>query len=625
MAIVRTVFAIDQYQADEAILSAREALRRARDRGGNYAGLAINRQSGSYPVEAYNFINLNDWARFYADRTFDPFQASSFLDQAIVDRPGIFTTKPTLSSADGTAIAPSFFTLQVQGLLLDPLAVSGRIGRHDPLRRPFLDAEVGGGLVTRGGDIGWQADATVQGFSNLPVPTSFALSASRTLANGPLRTDQETASSAAVSVGVAPSGADRFLFIGTAVQARPGLYGFETDVASEGASEKDVNLQGVAGWSHTFGHRNVFNAAVFGASSDSTQLQQRSQFDWWFDETYRLRRKSRIEGAVAALNHTVGFGDLTLRYGAELQGGNFSRNAVLDYFYVNNSGFTESSREFENTKASFQGGRVYADLFWRPTDWFEAQAGLHQTHLGFQGQPSDDHLGPRVGIGVSPFEGQWLRAAYTEETNPLLSYTLSPVTTVGLLPNVLPVGTFGQTDTLALRWDAEWSPRFFTSVEYQRQNVGSLSVSEIDTLDSFDIGKGRIDWIAATANLWLGYGIGVFGTVGGTDSEILSGEGLGYGIPFVPERFARAGITFVHPSRLRFTLAETYIGERTGNLANERLDGVWTTDAAVTWETPDRRLLTGLTVLNLLDEEYELAFGIPGPRRTVAVTMKARF
>lgn len=628
-AIVRTIFAIDQYQADEAILSAREALRRARARGGDYAGIAVNRQSGSYPVEAYNFIGLNDWARFYADRTFDPFQATSFLDQAIVNRPSVFTTKPALSNVGAAAIAPSFFTLQVQGLLLDPLAVSGRIGRHDPLRRPFLDAEIGGGLVSRGGELGWQADATVQGFSNWPVPTSFSLGASRTLAAGPLVTDQETASSAALSVGVAPSGADRFVLIGTASQAEPGLAAI-TDLSFGSDSEKDVNLQGVAGWSHTFGYQNVLNAAVFGASSDSKQLQQRSQFDWWYEETNRLRRKTRIEGAVAALNHTLGLsglglGDLTLRYGAEVQGGNFSRKAVLDYFFVNNLGYTESNREFENTKASFQGGRVYADLFWRPTDWFEAQAGLHQTFQEFGDQPSEDHLGPRIGVGVSPFEGQWLRAAYTEQTDNLLSYTLSPVTTVGLLPNVLPVGTFGQTDTLALRWDAEWSPRFFTSVEYQRQNVGGLTVSTIDTLDSFDVGKGRIDWFAATANLWLGYGIGIFGTVGGTDSEILSGEGFGSAIPYVPEQFARAGVTFVHPSRIRFTLTQNFIGERAGDLADGRLDSFWTTDAALTWETPDRRLFTGLTVLNLFDEEYDLAFGIPGPRRTVAVSMKARF
>ena len=96
-------------------------------------------------------------------------------------------------------------------------------------------------------------------------------------------------------------------------------------------------------------------------------------------------------------------------------------------------------------------------------------------------------------------------------------------------------------------------------------------------------------------------------------------------MPYVPDRFARAGITFVHPSRLRFTLTETYVGERSASFDNFRLDGYWTTDAAITWETPDRRLLLGLTALNLFDTKYELAFDVPGPSRTVAATLKARF
>ena len=59
--------------------------------------------------------------------------------------------------------------------------------------------------------------------------------------------------------------------------------------------------------------------------------------------------------------------------------------------------------------------------------------------------------------------------------------------------------------------------------------------------------------------------------------------------------------------------------------ANDRLDSYWTTDAAITWETPDRRLLVGLTALNLFDTRYDLAFNVPGPSRTFAATMKARF
>src|SRR5690606_22616178 len=129
----------------------------------------------------------------------------------------------------------------------------------------------------------------------------------------------------------------------------------------------------------------------------------------------------------------------------------------------------------------------------------------------------------------------------------------------------------------------------------------------------------------ATANLWLGHGIGVFGTLGVTASDIRSAEAFEQDLPFIAERFARAGVTFVHPSRLAFTLAGTYVGDRTGDLLGARLDSYWTLAAAVTWQTPDRRLLMGLTLVNLLAEDYDLAPGAPGPCRAVAATGRARF
>ena len=87
VASVRTAIAIDQYQADQAVLAAREAVRRYRQRGGDFAGLAINKEGGSYPAQAYRFLNLNEWSRFYGDRVFDPFSASTYFDLAAVERP----------------------------------------------------------------------------------------------------------------------------------------------------------------------------------------------------------------------------------------------------------------------------------------------------------------------------------------------------------------------------------------------------------------------------------------------------------------------------------------------------------------------------------------------------------
>jgi len=337
-----------------------------------------------------------------------------------------------------------------------------------------------------------------------------------------------------------------------------------------------------------------------------------------------------VDGVVGAVSHAIGIGDFNLRYGLEAQAGKARYNGFSEtYRYL----FPEPDEYLQNASAfdsPFRGGRAYADVLWRPNDWFEAQAGIHRTFLDVKNAKPDVWASPRFGIGISPLEGQWLRAAYIENADTFLSYTLAPTTTVGLIPNDAPAS--GPTKSLVLRWDAEWTPHVFTALEYQRQTLNDLNVPRINTLTSFeDIDRARAEWLAATVNVWLGHGIGVFGTVGGATSKILAtsedrdGQGVGEPVPYIPERFARLGVTFVHPSRLRFTLTQNFIGERSGSYDNDRLDSYWTTDAALTWETPDRRFQVGLTALNLFDQRYDFGFDIPAPGRTVAASVKARF
>jgi tetratricopeptide (TPR) repeat protein len=633
--ILRTAFALDLYLADEAILAAREALRRYRDRGGDYAGISVSKQTGSYPVEAYRFINLHDWGRFYADRTFDPFEAQGYFDQAIVSRPGLFPTEPTLDAAEGTELNRAALNLSIQGLLLDPLAVAGRIGRFDPIRRPFLDTEIGGGAIVRGGKVGWQSGVLVNGFSNEPLPTSFSLSASANEARGNLTADNERGRGITFSLGTAPNTADRFMFMGWANEGQPGLTDIDRYDFTQHIERDTTNLFGVAGWSHSFGYRNVLSAAVFATRNDT--LDRGDFWDYGFYPEYNypnaihtlLHQKQRVDGVVGAVNHAIGIGDFNLRYGLEAQAGGLKdRSFSNSEFYY----FDRVVRESDSvaSESPFRGGRAYADVLWRPNDRFEAQAGIHRTFLDVKYARPDVWVSPRFGIGVSPLEGQWIRAAYIENAESYLSYTLAPTTTVGLIPNDAPAS--GPTKSLVLRWDAEWTPHVFTALEYQRQTLNDLNVPRINTLTSFeDIDRARAEWLAATVNVWLGHGIGVFGTVGGATSKILAtsedrdGQGVGEPVPYIPERFARFGVTFVHPSRLRFTLTQNFIGERSGSYDNDRLYSYWTTDAALTWETPDRRFQVGLTALNLFDQRYDFGFDIPAPGRTVAASIKARF
>ncbi|WP_134500946.1 tetratricopeptide repeat protein, partial [Microvirga pakistanensis] len=623
----RTAIAIDQYQADQAVLAARETLRRYRQRGGDFAGLAVNKDGGSYPAQAYRFLNLNEWSRYYGDRVFDPFNAASYFDQAAVDRPSLFTARPDIATIETGASADlTALNLTLQGLFFDPLAVSGRIGRLDLIRRPFIDAEIGGSLLARDGHLGWEAEANVQGYSNEPVPTSFSLTAGRARADRGAAIDQQDATSGSFFVGSAPSAADRFVLFGAASDQEPGIASIRTPTRLFDGAQDATSMLGGAGWSHSFSDRNVLTAAVFGQRLVNDQSSNEALA---LSPTLILggqqRERIRTEGVAAALAHTVGFNDFTLRYGFEAQRGRVVSSAEgLTYLFDAATGQYTSTTIDEESDATFKASRLYADLFWRPSDWFEAQAGIQRTTLDTDAG-DDSTVSPRLGIGISPVEGHWLRAAYRSDGIVPLAYTLSPVTTVGLVPNALPAALGGTVETLALRWDAEWSPYLFTALEYQRQDADNLDIGIPNTFDSIAVEKARIERVSATANLWLTHGIGVFGTVGTQSSEVRAGAGRGNDVPLMAENFARAGVTLVHPSRVKLTMAATYVGDFAGGLAGARLDDYWTADAFLTWETPDRRLLVELSVLNMFDEEFEVARDIPGPSRTFAAGVKARF
>lgn len=639
--IARTAIAVDQLDADAAIVNAREAVRRYRNRGGYFAGLATTKTGGSYLGQAYRLLNLEEWGRYYTDRVADPFSATSYFDQSAARRARPLFSRPTLDQIEG-GFADVAGNLVLQGLFFDPLAVSGRIGRIDLLRRPFIDAEIGGSLVRRNGRNGWQSEASVQAFSNEPVPTSVSLSYNRIdTGNRRGRAGGEDGQTAAAFVGIAPSAADRFLLWGTASSSKPDMVAPAINVFDSDTNTVKAYQAG-AGWSHSFGYRNVLTGAVVATRAEQSQRRVATEAGTVFDPMSgpffltldsRERRDSKIDSVTAALSHTFGFGDFTLRSGLEGQSGRIrsfiAQGATLAIPALD---FSESSDTVDGGRSSFRAGRAYANLQWQPSDRIQVEGGVQLLGTDMSTTQSKTYVDPRIGIAVSPLENHWLRAAWRRDTELPNGFTLSPVTTVGLIPNALPVQLGGSRETLALRWDAEWTQNVFTAVEYQSQRARRLRIDFADTLDSFDLNRARIDYVTATANIWLTHGIGVFGTIGMADSSTIDATGAEVDVPFVPRRFARAGVTFVHPSRITFSVIENYVGERYDSPGGVKLDPFWTTDLTASYETPDRRFLLGLSLLNVFDKRYEQVAAragsseaIPGAGRTIAGSLKVRF
>lgn len=197
---------------------------------------------------------------------------------------------------------------------------------------------------------------------------------------------------------------------------------------------------------------------------------------------------------------------------------------------------------------------------------------------------------------------------------------------MGLQSNQNPLDTGGYSDTFSARWDAQWSTHLFTAVEYQHQELHDLAVPTPFSLATIDIEQGEVDRVSATGNVWLGGGFGLFGTVAYADTRNTTpGADFGRPLPFVPKESARFGLTYVHPSNVKVTLAESYIGRRTGDAAGTELDGYWTTDAFLNWEPLDKRFALDLAAYNLADEYFEVAPGVPGWGRSFVGSLKVRF
>jgi tetratricopeptide (TPR) repeat protein len=686
----RTAIAIDDYDAEAAIDSAQEALRRSRARGGDYASLSANRDAGSLLNNAFRLQGLNAWGRFYGDTVFDPFSGSAFVDQAVSGSPDPFVNDldygtDALEPVINNAGFSSFF----QGLLLDPQMISGRSRSANLFRRPFLEGSIGGGFVANeGDDAGWTTSAEVQGFTAAPFPISIYGSFSGLKAedgreqsyfNDGIETDtsftlededfsgtgyiaaKPTPYDRVVAYVDARSDVDNFndgLFrfdpaplFETVVIPEIGTIPFFLDAVEYEREVRDRSLASGLGWSHTFGYQNVANAAIFASgferSSQETAVLTLDPFDLgiiFLEGDREVEAEFNQKAAVAALSHALGIGDITLRYGVE--GGRVSQEQdQTDTITLRDLNVSPTITESEYD-VSLKAARAYFDVLYEISPTLTAEAGLFGSYLAGETElteevtedgetESDFQRGeikkfraePRFGVAWEPVAGQWLRGGYIRESGAFASNSLAPAGIVGLQSNQLSLGVTGYSDTFAARWDAEWTDRFFTSLDFQHQEFNDINILVPGGITTIDLQKGRIDRASATTNMRLGGGFGAFATFAYADSENEDPASVGHGgpVPFVPETSARLGLTWVNPANVKVTLAATYVGERTGDEFGTELDPYWTADAFLTWEPFDKRFALELAGYNLLNEEFDAATQMPGWGRSFVGSFKVRF
>ncbi|AXV15501.1 TonB-dependent receptor [Neorhizobium sp. SOG26] len=654
IAAARTALAIEDYDSEGAIRHAQDYVKRSLARGGDYSTLGANQQAGSTLNSAFRFQGLDSWAEYYSDAVFDPFAGTAYIDQAIRGSANPFANSYTYGTdvINNTGNSQAFSSL-FQGLLLEPhLIASQSIGTH-LFTTPFFETSLEGGFNTAGGEVGYEAEASVQGYTNLPIPISFSGTLqwqqtpdSRDIgALSDLNSESEVVGgSVFLSADVTPY--DRLILYYNDASAD-----FSQDVITEDSPaalfpfpvvgevpllrERDISTRAVnggLGWSHTIGYKNNVNAAFLYSRTES---RTRSYLEFDFlglpipvgitsaaldQETY-----------ILALNHTIASGDLTWRYGVE---GGWSREETgISYedrvpitLFAPFFDLLPSGPTFDVTTSDTSTvGRAYVDLLHEISPSLKTEYALFGSYVDSD-NGDVSRLEPRIGLAWTPMNGQLFRAGFMRSSIDVSTPTLSPVGIVGLQPNQISVGAEGYVDTYALRWDAEWTPDFFTSAEFQHQELHDPTIPIALSVTPFSTGRGRIDRGSLTANLLLGHGFGLSSTVVYTDSEDEDPTSPRYNgpLPFIPEWAGQVALTWVNEANIRATLAANYVGERISD-DSTRLGDYWTLDATLTWEPFDDRMELNLAAYNLLDEDFEVDTGTPGWGRSFKGTLKVRF
>jgi tetratricopeptide (TPR) repeat protein len=616
ISLIRSGIALDQFQADQAIMDAREALRRRQLRGAYYSGYDTNRQAASFLGITLENLGLDEWGQYYAARAYDPFKSSTYVDEAAAGRLSPFVGLPVSGLARFPEGASSFSS-QLQGELLDPLSIASETKRNSLERRSFVETTLNGSLQDQGVGPGWGSNALLQGTSYASVPVSYSIQGDITRPKSERENDDNNSQGLLVNLGIHPTLDDSFVLFGSQNGQNQGFPGptYAPTLFDE-AKVRDTTIG--AAWSHVIEERNVVQ--MFAVSGDTDTWQQlRSPGGWkQYNQNFNDQRNA------FGLSHILGIGPITLHYGIEAT--QLDSRASQVTTRVRTGEIIDNFTISDDTFAT----RSYVDATLDVSRNLQLEVGVYVVRFdgktGLWG-PVD----PRLGAAWSFADGQWLRAYWRQDTQFTSGYTLSPISTVSLTPMELPLVWGGQTQTAAFRWDAEWTARLFTSIEYQHQQFNGLSLAYEDLENSFITTDGKVDRLNFSGNYWIGGGFGSFASLTLNHSQDLTPGFKNYAVPLVPDYLAQVGLKYVHSSRVTAAIAQDFVGRRVGGQDwNDgpivvKLHPYTATDAAITWTSLNGGVDFSVAVNNIFDHRVESAFKMPAPGRTILVSLTAKY
>jgi tetratricopeptide (TPR) repeat protein len=168
--LIGSVTAVDNFEAGDAIRQARSGFEKTLRAKSFAVDTLANARGGSATLgAAYSNLGLDEWGGYYSLLAFDPYDAGGYF---------------YLSQANQFASERARLGANLQGLLLDPTAVSFPTRYYEPFRQERHDVSLDGSIGVNDGGLTYSGGGTVQGLLRRPDPIAYYIRGSHELDDG---------------------------------------------------------------------------------------------------------------------------------------------------------------------------------------------------------------------------------------------------------------------------------------------------------------------------------------------------------------------------------------------------------------------------------------------------------
>ncbi|MEW6078500.1 MAG: FecR domain-containing protein [Thermodesulfobacteriota bacterium] len=672
--LVGATMALDQDRSDDAIAYARQAIEKYRRvEGVGVSGLAANRGGKNTLGGAFMDLSLNNWADYYNEVSFDPYSADSHFYRALQfdDYSSLYQglmLEPLAVSARNRQTdfyRRPFTDFSLGGTVSRPdegtgYSLAGDIQGFDQSRLPMsyyfsFEAAAFPGDVENA-ETRPAYGLGMAGMNLTPhdhVIVNISGSDSETGLPGtrsvPDRDDDMEADGAVGAIGYSHSFGARNVFMSLVTATRAQKTIRNDDPFGTGLSAIDYSLVSNFGPDAS---RLLYAAGltdVTDPENPGTPLllvgESESSLTSTIPDVLDTKSASLTEidnnFLGVSCQHLFTVDEVDFSYGLDMASDRTENRARWLEFFQRDPGvgyifgadqslpfvFGDPLPQKQTTRQHGLDGNGHVNALWRIDKSFWVEGGNFFYRYDDDAGTRFTRMGPRAGIAWQVDDRDWLRLmARRDFALPGLA-SLAPTATVGLFNDMTRVGEGGRSTFYQARWDREWFSHLFTALRLGCQDIHRFDVSAAEnSFETYAVDDGRINSLGLAVNLWVRGGIGIItdGVVRDTANRS-SGVAGRPELPLVPERELKAGLAWVHPSRIRASLTAGFIGERPVVAGTADLDDYVTTDLALSWQPLDRHLDIGLSVTNLLDANFDQATDMPGPGRVVTVSGKVLF